>query len=296
VTKTPQQLLDADLIRRLDQLALVSRKMSTGRMKGERRSRRRGASTEFADYRNYMPGDDLRFLDWKIYGRLDRLFIKLFLEEEDLRVYLLIDASPSMEFGQPAKLLYAKRLAAALGYLCLTRMDSLVVKAFGDRLIQSYGPRRGKANSAAFFGFLGSIRPAETTSLLQSFKTFAQTNPARGIAVVISDFYDFDGYEDAFRQLFARDFEVLAIQVLSPEEIKPGHQGDIRLLDAEFSLTTDISMGKSALDAYARTLSAFCGGLKDYLGGHGGHFLFASTDTPFERLILDVLRRRGIIK
>lgn len=292
----PDQLLDQQMMRRLEQLALISRKISTGRVKGERRSRRRGSSTDFADYRNYVPGDDLRFLDWKMYGRLERLFIKLFLEEEDLRVNILIDTSPSMQFGDPQKLLYARRVAAALGYVCLAKMDSLTVKTFGDGLIQSYGPERGKANGARYFDFLQSIKPAEGTGLLKSFKTFAQGAAGKGMAIIISDFYDFAGYEEALRQLFAKDFEVLAVHVLSPEELKPGHQGDIRLVDCEFNLTTDVSMGKSILDLYDRTLTTFCAGLKDYIIARGGVYLPTSTALPFERLVLDVLRRKGIIR
>jgi uncharacterized protein (DUF58 family) len=291
-----EQLLDQDTINRLEQLSLISRKISTGRLRGERRSRRRGSSADFADYRNYVPGDDLRFLDWKIYGRLERLFIKLFLEEEDLRINILIDTSPSMRFGEPDKLLYAKRVAAALGYICLTRMDSLTVKTFGDRLIESYGPKRGKVNSRNYFDFLSSIVPSEKTSLQKSFRTFSHMTGSKGMAIVISDFYDFDGYEEALRQLFARNFEILAIHVLSPEEMQPGYQGDIRLLDCEFDASTDVSMGKSIMDVYQSTMAAFCNGLKSYIVGRGGSYLLASTDSPFERLVFDVLRRRGIVR
>lgn len=292
----PEPLLNQDTVKRLEQLVLVSRKLSTGRLRGERRSRRRGASTEFADYRNYVAGDDLRFLDWKIYGRLERLFIKLFLEEEDLRVTILIDASRSMAFGDPTKLLYAQRVAAALGYICLSKMDSLSVKTFGAGLAQSYGPKRGKGNSAAYFDFLSSIRVTDRTGLFESFKTFAQTQSARGLAIVISDFCDFEGYEEGLTQLFARDFEVLAIHVLSPEELAPSHQGDIRLLDCELDVTTDVSMGGKVMKVYERTLRAFCNGLKDYVIGRGGYYLLVSTEQPFERLVLDVLRRKGLVR
>ena len=292
----PDNLLDSDTMKRLEQLTLVSRKMATGKRKGERRTRHRGASTDFADYRNYVAGDDLRFLDWKIYGRLERLFIKLFLEEEDLRVHLLIDASPSMQFGDPDKFLYARRTAAALGYICLARMDCLSARSFGERLLESYGPRRGKVNSGTFFRFLSSLRPAEQTHLSACLKTFAQASGRRGVAVVISDFYDFEGYEEGLRHLIAADFEVLAVHVLSHEELHPAVQGDIRLVDSEVGLTTDVSIGRSLLKSYERTLDAFCGGLKDYIVSRGGSYLLTSTRMPFERLILEVLRRRGILR
>lgn len=291
-----EPLLDQDMMRRLEQLTLVSRRVSAGRFKGERRSRKRGTSTDFADYRNYTPGDDIRFLDWRIYGRLERLFIKIFLEEEDLRVNVLLDTSPSMQFGTPEKLLYGKRLCAALGHICLSKMDSLTVRGFGDRLGTSFGPKRGKNHSAHLFEYLSGMEAGGKTALADSFETFIRTTSGKGVVVIISDFYDFAGYESALRKLFARDFEVLVLHVLSPQELEPEYQGDIRLVDSEFALTTDVSMGKHVMDIYRRTLTTFCDGIKEFVVGHGGYYLAASTATPFERLILDVLRRKGIIK
>src|ERR671935_168197 len=139
-----QPLLDPEFLARLEQLELVSRKIFTGRMKGERRSRRKGQSVEFADYRNYVVGDDLRFLDWNLYARLDRLFLRLFMEEEDLHFYILIDNSLSMDFGTPTKLHFAKQVAAALGYIGLVNLDRVVVEAFNDRLVQSMPAARGR--------------------------------------------------------------------------------------------------------------------------------------------------------
>lgn len=290
------RLIDQEMMRRLEQLSLMTRKISVGRMKGERRSRRRGSSSDFADYRNYVPGDDLRHLDWKIYGRLERLFLKLFLEEEDLRVSILLDASESMQFGEPTKLLYAKRVAAAIGYICLCQMDSLSVKVFGDSIVSSYGPRRGKGHGAGFFDFLSRVEPVKGTCLLRSLRSFSLGMKGKGVVVVLSDFYDFGGYEEAFKQLFGRDFEVLVVHILSPQELKPDYQGDIRLVDREFGVTTDVSMGRNILEVYDRTLRAFCDGLKSHVTGRGGHYVLTSTATPFERLVLDVLRRRGFIR
>src|SRR5882762_10784720 len=130
-------LLEPQFLARLEQLELVSRKIFMGRMKGERRSKRKGQSVEFADYRNYVVGDDLRHLDWNLYARLDRLFLRLFLEEEDLHVYLLIDNSLSMDFGTPSKLHLAKQIAAALGFVGLTNLDRVVVEAFNDKMSQN---------------------------------------------------------------------------------------------------------------------------------------------------------------
>lgn len=292
----PETLLEPDMLRRLEQLTLVSRKMSTARLKGERRGRRRGSSTDFADYRNYVHGDDLRFLDWKIYARLQRLFIKLFLEEENLHVHILLDTSASMDFGEPGKLLFAKRVAAALGYICLARMDTLTIRTFGESLQESYGPKRGKVHAPGYFQFLNDVEPGERTALEPALRSFAYGTRGKGLVVILSDFYDYQGYEDALRLLFGRDFEVYVIQVLSPEELRPDLQGDLRLVDCEFGETTDVSMGKSIQDLYQRSLNAFCNGLKDFVVSRGGYHVMSSSDFAFEKLVLDVLCRRGLVQ
>src|SRR3954447_18700649 len=160
-----QPLLDAQFLARLEQLELVSRKIFLGLMKGERRSKRKGQSVEFADYRNYVKGDDLRFLDWNLYARLDRLFLRLFMEEEDLHFYILIDNSLSMDFGTPSKLLYAKQVAAALGFIGLVNLDRVVVEAFNDRIVQSLPPVRGRRSLWRLMDFLGGIEPAGPSDL-----------------------------------------------------------------------------------------------------------------------------------
>src|SRR3954453_20460127 len=154
-----QPLLDAQFLARLEQLELVSRKIFLGLMKGERRSKRKGQSVEFADYRNYVKGDDLRFLDWNLYARLDRLFIRLFMEEEDLHFYVLIDNSLSMDFGKPSKLHFAKQVAAALAFVGLVNLDRVVVEAFNERLTQSLPAMRGRKSLWRVFNFLNKIEP-----------------------------------------------------------------------------------------------------------------------------------------
>src|SRR5438093_4854563 len=155
-----QPLLDPDFLARLEQLELVSRKIFLGRLKGERRSKRKGQSVEFLDFRNYVVGDDLRFLDWNLFARLDRLFLRLFLEEEDLHFYILIDNSLSMDFGTPTKLHYAKQVAAALGFIGLVNLDRVVVEAFNDRIVQSLPPVRGRRSMWRMMEFLQGSEPA----------------------------------------------------------------------------------------------------------------------------------------
>src|SRR5215467_12914463 len=168
---TNEPLLDAKFLHRLEQLELVSRKIFVGRMKGERLSKRKGQSVEFADYRNYVVGDDLRFLDWNLMARLDRLFIRLFLEEEDLHFYILIDNSLSMDFGTPSKLHYAKQIAAALGFVGLVNLDRVVVEAFNDRLTQSMPAARGRRSLWRLMDFLQKLQPAGPSELKRALRT-----------------------------------------------------------------------------------------------------------------------------
>src|SRR3954447_1543759 len=223
-------LLDPQFLARLEQLELVSRKIFLGRMKGERRSKRKGQSVEFADYRNYVVGDDLRFLDWNLYARLDRLFIRLFMEEEDLHFYILLDNSLSMDFGTPSKLRYAKQVAAALGFIGLVNMDRVVVEAFNDRLVQSLPPARGRRSLWRLLDFLQKIEPAGPSDLRRALRTFSLKCSGKGIVVLLSDLMDKGGYEDALRYLVARQLNIYVIQVLSQEEIDPEVVGDLRLV------------------------------------------------------------------
>src|ERR671934_796217 len=215
-----QPLLDPQFLHRLEQLELVSRKIFLGLMKGERRSKRKGQSVEFADYRNYVKGDDLRFLDWNLYARLDRLFIRLFMEEEDLHFYVLIDNSLSMDFGEPTKLHYAKQVAAALGFIGLVNLDRVVVEAFNDRLVQSMPAARGRRSLWRVMDFVRKIEPAGPSDLARALRTFSLKCSGKGIVVLLSDFMDKGGYEDAIRYLLARQLDVYAVQVLSQEEIE----------------------------------------------------------------------------
>jgi uncharacterized protein (DUF58 family) len=293
---TEPQLLSAEFIAKLEQLELVSRKIFIGRMKGERKSKRRGQSVEFADYRNYVVGDDLRFLDWNIYGRLDRLFIKLFLEEEDLHFYLLIDTSVSMDFGNPSKRFYAKQVAAALSFVGLINQDRVVIETFNDRLDTHIGPVRGRSNVWRVLDFLTTIESSGGSHLAESIKKFAIKNPSKGVVVVLSDFLDKAGYQDALRYLVARNMDIYAIHLLSREEVEPELTGDLRLVDAEDDDTADITISAPLLKRYQANLAAFCNGLKDWCTQRSISYIFTTNDRPFDQLVLNYLRRRGLVR
>ncbi len=291
-----EQLLSNEFIAKLEQLELVSRKIFVGRMKGERKSKRRGQSVEFADYRNYVVGDDLRFLDWNIYGRLDKLFIKLFLEEEDLHFYLLIDSSVSMDFGDPTKLHYAKQVAAALAFIGLINHDRVVVETFNDKLDQRIGPVRGRTQFWRVMDFLTTLEATGGSHLTDTAKSFAIKNSGKGVVVMLSDFMDKAGYEDALRYLVARNMDIYAIQILSKEEVQPELTGDLRLVDAEDEDIADITVSAPLLKRYKQNLESFCGGLKDWCARRSVSYIFTTNERPFDQLVLNYLRRRGLVR
>jgi uncharacterized protein (DUF58 family) len=289
-------MLDPHFLARLEQLELVSRKIFLGRMKGERRSRRKGQSIEFADYRNYVVGDDLRFLDWNLYARLDRLFLRLFMEEEDLHFSILLDNSLSMDFGTPTKLHYAKQIAAALGFIGLVNLDRVVVEAFNDRLTQTMPPLRGRRSLWRLLAFLSKIEAAGPSDLTAALRSFSIKCSGKGIVVVLSDFMDKRGYEEALRYLVARQMDVYFIQILSQEEIEPEITGDLRLVDVEDADVAEITVSGPLLRRYKQNLAAYRAALHDFCVRRGVTCLFTSNQVPFDRLVLTYLRQRGLVR
>src|SRR5205807_4721901 len=249
-----ETLLEPQFLARLEQLELVSRKIFLGRMKGERRSKRKGQSVEFADYRNYVVGDDLRFLDWNLYARLDRLFLRLFMEEEDLHFYVLLDNSLSMDFGAPTKLHYAKQVAAALGFIGLVNLDRVVVEAFNDRLTQSMPAARGRRSLWRLMDFLNKLEPAGPSDLKRALRTFSLKCSGKGVVILISDFMDKGGYEEALRYLVARQLDIYVLHVLSQEEIEPAVVGDLKLVDIEDDDVAEITVSAALLSRYKKNL------------------------------------------
>jgi uncharacterized protein (DUF58 family) len=293
---TTKPLLDPEFLHKLEQLELVSRKIFVGRMKGERKSKRRGSSVEFADHRNYSVGDDLRHIDWNVYGRLDRLFLKLFLEEEDLHVYTLLDTSLSMDFGDPTKLHYGKQVAAALAFIGLVNHDRVVLDTFSTELGGGMPSARGRSQMWRVVQYLEQLQASGASNLTAAAKSFAIKHAGKGIVVVISDFLDKHGYQDALRYLLARNMDIYVIQVLSQEEVEPEVVGDLRLVDAEDEDVAEITVSAPLLKRYKDTLRAFVGGLKDWCTQRGITYIFTTNQNPFDKLILNYLRERGLVK
>ena len=293
---TTSTLLSPQLLAQLEKMELVSRKIFRGRMKGERRSRRKGQSVEFADFRNYVAGDDLRFIDWNTYARLDRLFLKMFLEEEDLHFYALIDDSRSMDFGQPTKFTYAKQLAAALGFVGLVRGDRVKIQTL-DRLSQvGASVHRGRRSLWSMLDYLEGLKPGERTDLAEGVKSFCLRNSGKGIVVLVSDLLDKAGYEGALRYLLAQEMDIYVIHVLSVEEMEPDLQGDLRLIDCEDGDVAEITVTGPLLKRYQRTLSAFIQSAREFCTRRGIVYLLTRNDVPVEQLITGYLRQRGLVR
>lgn len=292
-----KELLEPELIARLDQLEVLTRKVFRGRQKGERRSRKKGQSVEFADYREYVPGDDTRFLDWNVYGRLERLYIKLFLEEEDLAFYVIVDTSASMNFGSPmTKFDYARKLAAALGYVALKNQDKVGVTDAKERVASRFRPVRGKGQLHKLVSYLLTLEPGEGTDLVNSCRDFVIQNKQSGIVVLISDFLDDNGYEEALKHFFLREYDVYCIQVLSPEERDPKTLGHLELIDAETGERQEVTASEALVKQYKQTLENFCGGLRDYCTSRGMTYLATTTDVPVETMLLAYMRQRGLLR
>ena len=289
-------LLEPEFLHKLEQLELVSKKIFVGRMKGERKSKRRGSSVEFADHRQYSVGDDLRHIDWNVYGRLDKLFLKLFLEEEDLHFYTLLDTSMSMDFGEPTKLHYGKQVAAALAFIGLVNHDRVMLDTFSSGLDAGMNSVRGRSQMYRIVGYLDKLGASGASDLTAAAKSFAIKHPGKGVVVVISDFLDKRGYEPALRYLLARNMDIYVVHILSQEEVEPELVGDLRLVDAEDDDMAEITVSAPLLRRYKDNLNAFVGGMKEWCTKRGITYIFTTNQNPFDKLILNYLRERGLVR
>jgi uncharacterized protein (DUF58 family) len=293
-TTTRAPLFDETFLRRLEQLELASRRLTAGRMKGERRSVRRGQSVEFADYRNYAAGDDLRQLDWNVYARLERLFIKLFVEEEDVTVHVLVDASRSMDFGDPNKLDFARRAAAALAYLGLAHLDRVSVAFLGDGQATGMRPLRGKGRTLELFDFLSAPRAERLTGLADAARAYASRLRGTGPLLLLSDLMD-PGYLDALRVLAGTRCQLSVLHILAPEEIDPEVPPDARLIDRETSQGVDVTGDADLNDRYRARLAEWQEEIGAFVGRRGGSYVVIPSDLDLADLLFDTLRRRRVV-
>lgn len=282
-------ILSPEFLRRLARLKLETRTILGGVMKGEKRSRRYGTSVEFADYRDYHRGDDLRYLDWNIYARLERFFLKLFHEEEDLTVHILLDQSASMATGNPSKLLHARQLAAALAYIALTNHDRMAVTPFSDILGKGTRFLRGRAHIATVLSHINGLETGSRTNFAESMKEFTLRYRQKGLVFVISDFFDPVNLEAGLKRLSNSGHELMLIQVLDKTELEPDIRGDWALTDNETGDVVEVSVSPKLIADYKRRILGYLNELKDTSRKIGAGYIVTTTGTPVEEFILKEL-------
>ena len=288
-------VFDEGFLRQLERLLVMMRSPVRGGLKGGRRSVKRGQSVEFADYRDYTMGDDLRQLDWNVYARLERLFVKLFIEEEDVTVTLLIDASASMATGHPAKLLFAKRAAAALGYIALASEDRVTVSALAGRMARRRAAMRGSGRVFRLLADLSAIEPTDgTTDLVAAARHAAAQLHGKGVVILFSDLLD-PGADRIIRELAATGSELIVLHVLSPDELDPAMEGDLRLVDVETGDGVDVTVDLTTLDAYKARLAAWKQTFADLAARRRASYVDLSSDANLAVLMFNELRRRRVL-
>lgn len=293
-------LFDETFMRRLERLSLVARRVRAGRGKGERRSTKRGSSVEFADYRDYRPGDDLRRLDWRVYARLERPFIKLFEEEEDQTVHLLLDASGSMDWpeGEPElnKWHFARRLVAALGYIALAGGDRLTVSHLDESGVHTWGPFRGRGQIHGLLGHLNGLTAAGPTDLDAGLRRFSLARQRPGLLFLISDFFSPAGYERGLAALGSAGHETSILHLLSPDEIDPELAGDLRVEDIETGYAKEITITPDLRRLYHQHFTAWRDNIERYCFARDMNYVTIETALAFDAVILGFLRQRGFVR
>lgn len=318
-TDKRDSLLDPAFLRRLESLRIHARRAFPGSTRGERRSTRRGSSVEFADFRKYEAGDDFRHVDWSIYARLERLMLRQFVEEEDVRIDILIDQSRSMRFGEPVtKFDYARRAAAALAFLGIGSLDRVGVATFDSAIRSRVRALRGRGHLMSIMTFLEGLEgegdeslnddsqndqaktgdeqsseyvndtgePARETRLSAALRSYQKANTRPGILFVISDFLSPDDYLTEMKMLAHRGFDLNIIQVLAPEEMRPEVGGDLLLVDSETGETREITANERVVAAYRDALAGFTSSLETFCRTHGAAYSLVETGTSFEELLL----------
>lgn len=293
-------LIDSRLMARLDAIDVVSRKIFSGKLQGERRSKRRGQSIEFADFRPYVHGDDLRFVDWNIFGRLDRLFLKMFLEEEDLSLILAVDTSASMRTGNPDTFDYARRTAMALAYVGLVNQHRVSLVGFSSEGIERASNLRGRRKAADVASWLLRREPAGASGFEQAMRLVGTTRIGRGVMVVLSDFLFAEGYEKGLNMVAGRGYDVYALQLLAPQVVDPTREGavtgDLLLVDSETGTETEVTVTPELLRVYRERLDRLCGSLRAFCTRRDIVHMVVETSTPVETLLLEYLRKRGLLR
>ena len=295
-----ERLFDEQALRKLEQLTLVADRVRAGLLKGDRRSRKRGSSVEFADYRDYTRGDDLRRLDWNVYARLERPFIKLLEEEEDLAVHLLLDGSRSMDWParkDPAnKFDYARRLVAALAVIGLATGDQVSLAILGAGRESGWGPYRGRQSVPRLFSMLESVQARGVTDLNLALRQYGLRSLRPGLLVLVSDLFSPNGFKEGIDTLLSRGYEVAVIQLLSPDESTPSIIGDVKLVDVETGDDAEVTLDQATMDLYQKRLQSWQQDTAAFCARRDIHYVPVITDVPWETLVMQTMRSLGMLR
>ena len=288
-------LFDSDFLKKLEYLSLVSRRVFRGRLLAQRRTKQLGGGIEFADHREYTPGDDLRYLDWNVYAKYGDLLLKRFQEEEDLHVYILLDASKSMNSGSPNKFDYARRVAAALAYIALADLDRVSILAYADKPLDVLPLTRGKDRVLSILRFLESVKTGgSATDLAAVARSLVNRAQRTGLVVIISDLYDQAGFRAGVDLLRHRRFEPHVIQLHTIEEANPTFLGDIELDEVETGQRRKLTVTERKLKQYRQLFTEFLTAIETYCRTYSLSCTRSTTDLPFDELIMRMMRASGI--
>ena len=287
----PESFFDTEFLRKLERLHLVAKRLSWAGAKGEHAASRKGFSLEFSDYRRYQHGDDLRYVDWNIYRRFDRLLVKMFTSEEEMNIYLLVDTSRSMAEGAPVKLNYAKKVAAALGYIGLKNLDRVGGASFSQRLHAPLTLGRGRKQILNMFRFLGKLSCAGETNLRAATHTFTNLFPHPGFVVIVSDLFDPAGWRAALEELTAKRHQLLVIHVIDEQEAQPEPCGDVALIDVEGGRERKLFLDAELVRRYQIELAGYFNEIETMCASRGIDYLRTTTRVPFEEFVLQTLRQ-----
>jgi uncharacterized protein (DUF58 family) len=290
-----EPLFDSGFLKKLDYLNLIAKRLVFGKQQAQRQSVRKGASIEFKDFRSYVHGDEPRTIDWGVYARLDELVVKLYRQEQDLDLWVLLDASGSMDFGEPNKFVCARRIAAALGYIGMCNMDSAGVLPFSTELADGRGGMRGKGRIFDLLEFLTNLKRQQETDLVRTARGFVSRIRRPGLVVILSDFYGLQNAERAIDQLRFFKHQIYVVQVASPWELEPEIRGELRLVDCESDENCDLVVSATMLRRYKKSFDDFREEMRRYCMKYAIGYSLATTDVPFDQFILSVLQRGGLV-
>ena len=288
-------LLDREFLERLERLTIHWRHSFPGLVGGHNRSRFAGGGQEFLDHRHFHDGDDLRAVNWRAYMRLDKMFLKMFQIEPRVPVRLLLDTSASMAAGSGEKFLFARRLAAALCYVGLVRLDTIQVLPFATHLREGKNSGGGRHRYRVVDEFLANLEPTGVTDFLTVVREFLNEYPQRGLVIVISDFLDDAGCEKALQYLADYGNELMLVHLWSDEDRNPPWIGEVDLIDAENNGHLRLQVDEESRRRYTAAFDAFSIGIKDVALRNNGKYAGLPTSMSLEDAIFDtMIRARSI--